>query len=66
MFHCQGETPMPVMTRTDSYHRKTVSWGDNVDHSIRSNVVAHYMDAMWTHLGANLDLFLDEPAWGNR
>ncbi|XP_005092228.1 uncharacterized protein LOC101846194 isoform X2 [Aplysia californica] len=60
----QGETP--VMTRTDSHHRKTVSWGDNADNTIRSAVVAHYMDSLWTHLGSNLDLFLDEPAWSNR
>ncbi|CAL1542275.1 unnamed protein product, partial [Lymnaea stagnalis] len=59
----QGETP--VMTRTDS-QRKTVSWGDNADNTIRSAVVAHYMDSMWTHLGRNLDLFLDEPAWSGR
>ena len=59
MFH--GETP--VMTRTDSYHRKTVSWGDNADNNIRSAVVSHYMDTLWTHLGSNLDLFLNEPAW---
>ncbi|KAH9509619.1 hypothetical protein Btru_044020 [Bulinus truncatus] len=59
----QGETP--VMTRSDS-QRKTVSWGDNADSTIRSAVVDHYMDIMWTQLGRNLDLFLDEPAWSQR
>lgn len=59
----QGDTP--VMTRTDS-QRKTVSWVDNADNTIRSAVVAHYMDSVWTQLGRNLDLFLDEPAWIGR
>ncbi|KAK7010967.1 hypothetical protein BgiMline_002609 [Biomphalaria glabrata] len=58
----QGQGETPVLTRTDS-QRKTVSWGDNADNSIRSAVVDHYMDTLWTHMGRNLDLFLDEPAW---
>ncbi|KAK7109591.1 uncharacterized protein [Littorina saxatilis] len=56
----QGDTP--VLSRSDS-RRKTVSWGDNADTSIRSQVVAMYMDVLWQHFGRNLDLFLDEPAW---
>jgi hypothetical protein len=56
----QGETP--VLSRSDS-RRKTVSWGDNADTSIRTQVVAMYMNALWQHFGRNLDLFLDEPAW---
>lgn len=59
----QGETP--VLSRSDS-RRKTVSWGDNADTSIRTQVVATYMDTLWQHFGRNLDLFLDEPAWTNR
>lgn len=51
-----------VMSRSDS-QRKTVSWGDNADSNIRSMVVACYMDSLWTHLGRNFDLYLDEPAW---
>ncbi|CAG5119772.1 unnamed protein product [Candidula unifasciata] len=59
----QGDTP--VMSRTDS-QRKTVSWVDNADNSIRTAVVAHYMDSLWTQFGRNLDLYLDEPAWIGR
>ena len=59
----QGETP--VLSRSDS-RRKTVSWGDNADSSIRSQVVAMYMNVLWQHFGRNLDLFLDEPAWTGR
>ena len=59
----QGETP--VLSRSDS-RRKTVSWGDNADSSIRSQVVAMYMNVLWQHFGRNLDLFLDEPAWAGR
>lgn len=61
----QFQNDTPVVNRTDS-QRKTVSWGDNADNTIRSAVVAHYMDSMWTHLGRNLDLFLDEPTWSGR
>lgn len=43
-----------------------MSWGDNADTSIRTQVVATYMDTLWQHFGRNLDLFLDEPAWTNR
>ncbi|RUS73084.1 hypothetical protein EGW08_019145, partial [Elysia chlorotica] len=59
----QGDTP--VANRGDS-QRKKVSWGDNADNTIRSAVVTHYMDSLWLHLGQNLDLFLDEPAWQGR
>lgn len=59
----QGETP--VLSRSDS-RRKTVSWGDNADSSIRSQVVAMYINVLWQHLGRNLDLFLDEPAWAGK
>ena len=59
----QGETP--VLSRSDS-RRKTVSWGDNADSSIRSQVVAMYISVLWQHLGRNLDLFLDEPAWAGK
>ncbi|GFO48406.1 coiled-coil domain-containing protein 142 [Plakobranchus ocellatus] len=61
----QYQNDTPVMNRADS-QRKKVSWGDNADNSIRSAVVAHYMDSLWLHLGRNLDLFLDEPAWQGR
>lgn len=56
----QGDTP--VLFRADS-RRKTVSWGDNADTSIRTQVVAIYMNVLWQHFGRNMDLFLDEPAW---
>nr|KAG5705133.1 hypothetical protein BaRGS_030850 [Batillaria attramentaria] len=59
----QGETP--VLSRSDS-RRKTVSWGDNADTSIRTQVVAMYMNVLWQHFGRNLDLFLDEPAWAGK
>ncbi|XP_076439675.1 uncharacterized protein LOC143279511 [Babylonia areolata] len=59
----QGDTP--VLSRSDS-RRKTVSWGDNADSSIRSQVVAMYMNVLWQHFGRNLDLFLDEPAWAGK
>lgn len=59
----QGDTP--VLSRTDS-RRKTVSWGDNADTSIRTQVVATYMNVLWQHFGRNLDLFLDEPAWAGK
>lgn len=59
----QGDTP--VLSRSDS-RRKTVSWGDNADSSIRTQVVAMYMNVLWQHFGRNLDLFLDEPAWAGK
>ena len=62
-FH--GDTPVINRDRGDS-QRKKVSWGDNADNTIRSAVVAHYMDSLWLHLGRNMDLFLDEPAWQDR
>ncbi|XP_041368503.1 uncharacterized protein LOC121382890 [Gigantopelta aegis] len=52
----------PVLSRADS-RRKTVSWGDNADTSIRNQVVSRYMDVMWQQFGENLDLFMLEPAW---
>ncbi|XP_046567218.1 uncharacterized protein LOC124275651 isoform X1 [Haliotis rubra] len=52
----------PVLSRADS-RRKTVSWGDNADQSIRNQVVAKYMEILWQHFGENLELFLLEPTW---
>ncbi|XP_050399130.1 uncharacterized protein LOC126816536 [Patella vulgata] len=56
----QGD--MPVLSRSDS-RRKTVSWGDNADCSVRNQIVSKYMDIMWMWFGQNLDLCLDEPSW---
>ncbi|ESO97213.1 hypothetical protein LOTGIDRAFT_239156 [Lottia gigantea] len=57
----QSDMPV-VLSRSDS-RRKTVSWGDNADSSVRNQIVSKYMDIMWACFGQNLDLCLDEPSW---
>ncbi|KAK3599454.1 hypothetical protein CHS0354_036474 [Potamilus streckersoni] len=59
----KGHSDTLVLSRSDSV-RKSVSWGDSADSSIRSHLVNRYMDMMWSCFGDNLlDLF-QEPYWG--
>ncbi|XP_052773816.1 uncharacterized protein LOC128212404 isoform X2 [Mya arenaria] len=56
----KGDTP--VLSRSDSL-RKSVSWGDSADSSIKSQLVSRYMDLYWSHFGANLHTMFYEPCW---
>lgn len=57
----------PVLSRSDSASkRKTVSWGDSDDGSIRSQLVTYYMENLWKCFGSSLDQCFHEPCWGAR
>ncbi|XP_052226327.1 uncharacterized protein LOC127841499 [Dreissena polymorpha] len=56
----RGETP--VLSRADSM-RKSVSWGDSADSSIKSQLTSRYMDLYWNHFGTNLYTMFYEPCW---
>ncbi|OWF38447.1 uncharacterized protein LOC110466296 [Mizuhopecten yessoensis] len=55
----------PVLSRSDS-KRKTVSWGDSDDGSIRTQLVNRYMDTLWKCFGKALEQRFHEPAWCSR
>lgn len=55
----------PVLSRADS-KRKTVSWGDSADTSIRSQLTNRYMDVLWRFFGSALEQCFYEPLWGCR
>lgn len=55
----------PVLSRADS-KRKTVSWGDSADTSIRSQLTTRYMDVLWRFFGSALEQCFYEPLWGCR
>ncbi|XP_062590634.1 uncharacterized protein LOC134252229 isoform X2 [Saccostrea cucullata] len=55
----------PVLSRADS-KRKTVSWGDSADSSIRSQLTSRYMDVLWKFFGSALEQCFYEPVWGCR
>ncbi|XP_052830532.1 uncharacterized protein LOC106868655 isoform X1 [Octopus bimaculoides] len=52
----------PVLSRTDS-RRKTVSWGDTANSSIKSQLVATYLENIWQNFGKNFEHLIYEPAW---
>ncbi|GAB1599547.1 uncharacterized protein LOC115219716 isoform X2 [Argonauta hians] len=52
----------PVLSRTDS-RRKTVSWGDTANSSLKSQLVASYLENIWENFGNNFLHLLYEPAW---
>lgn len=52
----------PVMSRSDSL-RKSVSWGDSADSSIKSQLTSRYMDLYWNHFGTSLYMMFYEPCW---
>lgn len=63
-FHLpRGPMGTPVLSRSDSARRKTVSWGDSADSSVRSHLVSRYMDTMWHFFGNNLNILFHEPSW---
>ncbi|XP_056005348.1 uncharacterized protein LOC125658636 isoform X2 [Ostrea edulis] len=55
----------PVLSRSDS-KRKTVSWGDSADSSIRSQLAGRYMEVLWKFFGLALEQCFYEPVWGCR
>ena len=55
----------PVLSRNDSL-RKSVSWGDSADSSIRSQLISRYMDMYWNNFGANLQTIFYELNWGRQ
>ena len=46
--------------------RKTVSWGDAFDDSLRVQLTERYMDLLWQNFGSNLWNFFQEHGWGSR
>ncbi|XP_060576610.1 uncharacterized protein LOC132733899 [Ruditapes philippinarum] len=56
----RGDTP--VLSRSDSL-RKSVSWGDSADSSIKSQLTSRYMDSYWNHFGTSLYMMFYEPCW---
>lgn len=57
-----GFSGTPVLSRTDS-RRKTVSWGDTADFSVKSQLVTKYLDSLWENFGHNFEHLLYEPSW---
>lgn len=55
----------PVLSRSDSL-RKSVSWGDSADSSIRSQLISRYMDMYWNSFGGNLLTIFYELNWGKQ
>lgn len=56
-----SEPPGPMFSRSDP-KRKSVTWGDNADNSVKLQLTARYMDAVWQYLGGNLyDMFYSHP-----
>ncbi|KAJ8316966.1 hypothetical protein KUTeg_004870 [Tegillarca granosa] len=53
----------PVLSRSDS-KKKSVSWGDSADSSIRSTLVTRYLDLLWKQFSSALSLCFYEPVWG--
>ena len=58
----RGHSETPVLSRSDS-GRKSVSWGDSADSSIRSQLISRYMDMYWNNFGANLSTIFFELNW---
>ncbi|XP_053406512.1 uncharacterized protein LOC123547038 [Mercenaria mercenaria] len=56
----RGDTP--VLSRSDSL-RKSVSWGDSADSSIKTQLTSRYMDLYWNHFGTSLYMMFYEPCW---
>lgn len=44
--------------------RKSVSWGDTVESSVKQQLTQKYMDLMWQFCGSHLYEFFHEPIWG--
>jgi hypothetical protein len=55
----------PVLSRSDS-KRKTVSWGDSADGTIKDQLVKKYLDVLWKEFGSALELCFYEHDWGSR
>lgn len=55
----------PVLSRSDS-KRKTVSWGDSADSTIKDQLVKKYLDVLWKEFGSALELCFYEHDWGSR
>ena len=55
----------PVLSRNDSL-RKSVTWGDSADSSVRSQLISRYMDMYWNDFGTNLQTIFFELNWGKQ
>lgn len=61
----RGSHGTPVLSRSDS-KRKCVSWGDNADQSLRTQIITRYMDTLWQYFGSNLVTLFHEPSWNSQ
>ena len=62
-----GGPPQTTIGRsvtTSDPKRKSVSWGDTVENSVKQQLTAKYMDLLWQFCGSHLYEFFNEPIWG--
>ncbi len=57
------ETHRPSLSQPES-KRKTVSWGDAADTSVKNQLTLRYLDLLWQYYGTHLFEFFHDPIYG--
>lgn len=60
----EDSAPGTLTSTMKSEKRKTVSWGDTADNSVRGQLTQKYLDMLWQFFANHLFEFFHEPIWG--
>ena len=61
---CELEITNP--SKSSDPKRKSVSWGDAAETSVKQQLTLKYMDLLWQYCGSHLYEFFHEPIWGGQ